>query len=345
MSAALAAAAPAPPLVEIRGLRKDFPVRRGPLQRVQGVVRAVDGVDLDLLAGECFALVGESGSGKTTLGRCLVRLIEPTAGSIRFAGEDLLALGGEALRRRRRDFQMVFQDPYASLDPRMRIGETLWEPLAVHRLAPRAEKRQRVAALLEMVGMPAAAAARYPHEFSGGQRQRIGIARALATRPRLVVADEPVSALDVSVRAQVVNLLARLQRELGTTLLFIAHDLAVVEQLADRVAVLYLGRVVEEAPAPALFARPQHPYTVSLLSAVPVPDPGRARQRIVLPGELPSPLEPPSGCPFHPRCPIARPRCAVEPPPLREVLPGHRAACHYAGELDVSGRAKFPAEL
>jgi oligopeptide/dipeptide ABC transporter ATP-binding protein len=320
-------------LLEASGLVKDYPVQRGFWRREAGRLRALDGVDLAVAAGESVALVGESGSGKTTLGRCLLRLIDPSSGSVRFRGGDFLALPREALRRQRRFLQMIFQDPLGALDPRMRAGDSIAEPLVAHGIGDVAQRRERVRELLEMVGLPLDSAGRYPHEFSGGQRQRIGIARALATQPELVVADEPVSALDLSVRAQVLNLLADLQSRLGLAMLVISHDLAVVEQLADRVAVLYLGRVVESAPAPALFAAPQHPYTVSLLSAVPRPEPGSGRRRIVLAGELPSPADPPGGCPFHPRCPIARPRCASEVPPLAAVSSGHLAACHYAGEL------------
>jgi len=322
-------------LLEARGLVKEYPIQRGFLRRETGRLRAVDGVDLTVRAGESVALVGESGSGKTTLGRCLLRLIEPSAGSVRFRDRDLLALPREALRRERRFLQMIFQDAFGALDPRMRAGDSIAEPLEAHAIGGREERRERVRALLELVGLPADAARRYPHEFSGGQRQRVGIARALATEPALVVADEPVSSLDVSIRAQVLDLLAGLQARLGLALLLISHDLAVVRQLAARVAVLYLGRVVESGPAEAIFGAPQHPYTVSLLSAVPRPAPGAGRRRIVLAGELPSPADPPPGCPFHPRCPIARSRCKEDVPPLAETSPGHLAACHYPGELQL----------
>ncbi len=305
------------------------------LQRVTGYVRAVDRVNAALSEGETYALVGESGSGKTTLGRCVIRLIEPTSGQILFQGEDIARLRPRELRRRRRHFQMVFQDPYGSLNPRMRVAQIVGEPLAVHRIVERRDRREEVARLLTLVGLDREALDRYPHEFSGGQRQRIGIARALATRPELLVADEPVSALDVSVQAQIINLLEDLKDRLGLTLLFISHDLAVVQQIADRVGVLYLGRLVEEAPSHRLFTRPQHPYTVSLLSAVPVPVPGGGRTRLVLPGEPPSPTDPPPGCPFHPRCPIARERCATDPPERSPTSTGHSVACHYPGELEA----------
>jgi oligopeptide/dipeptide ABC transporter ATP-binding protein len=321
-------------LLEVRGLRKRYPIRSAVLHRPVGAVVALDGVDLDVAAGETVALVGESGSGKTTLGRAVLRLIEPDAGAIRFRGEDLLALSRREMRRRRPHLQMVFQDPWSSLNPRLRIGDAIFEPLLVHGLARRAARGERAAALLEEVGLTPAMAGRYPHELSGGQRQRVGIARALATRPDLLVADEPVSALDVSVRAQIVNLLAELQRRLGLARLFVAHDLALVEQVADRVAVLYLGRIVESAERGALLARPLHPYTAALISAVPVPEPGRSRQRIALPGEPPDAAALPSGCRFHPRCPIAEPRCAREDPPLVEIVPERRVACHFPGKIE-----------
>jgi oligopeptide/dipeptide ABC transporter ATP-binding protein len=338
-------------LLSVEGLRKEYPVRRGLLQRRLGTVHALAGVDLELARGECLALVGESGSGKTTLGRCALRLIEPTAGRVCFDGEDLLALEGRALRARRRRFQMVFQDPYGSLDPRQRVGSIVAEPLGVH-FDPghaglgRAGRAERAAELLAAVGLAPELARRFPHELSGGQRQRVGIARALAPGPDLLVADEPVSSLDVSVRGQVLDLLSGLRERLGLAMLLIAHDMAAVERLADRVAVMYLGRVVELAPARELLARPLHPYTASLLSAVPTGR--RRRRRIVLPGEPPSPLAPPPGCPFHPRCPSARARCAAEQPPL--AAPGggeidggewgRAVACFYPGELAGWGGKK-----
>lgn len=319
------------PLVEARGIVKEFPIRRGLLRRSTGSLRAVDEVDLTVEKGECLALVGESGSGKTTLARCLIRLMEPSAGEVLFRGESLFDLDGPSLRRRRRDFQIVFQDPYSSLNPRMKVGRILSEPLEVHALVPRSGRRERVNELLAMVGLPPSAADHYPHQFSGGQRQRVGIARALATEPALLIADEPVSALDVSVQAQIINLLMHLREQLGLTLLVIAHDLGVVRRVADRVAVMYLGRLVELAPNERLFSQPQHPYTVSLLSAVPGGTPGRRGDRIVLRGELPSPSDPPSGCSFHPRCPIAEERCSAEEPELTEITPNHFGACFYPG--------------
>lgn len=320
-------------LLEVSGLVKEFPVRRGLFQRRMGTLRALDSVDLEVRRGECLALVGESGSGKTTLGRCALRLVAPTAGRIAFDGEDLLALHGKELRARRRRFQMVFQDPYGSLDPRQRVGSIVAEPLAIHTDLDRAARERKVEELLRSVDLSPELSRRYPHELSGGQRQRAGIARALAAGPDLLVADEPVSSLDVSVRGQILDLLAGLKERLGLTLLLISHDLAAVERLADRVAVMYLGRIVELGSRDSVLRSPRHPYTVSLLSAVPRPEPGRRRSRIVLAGDPPSPLAPPPGCPFHPRCPIARPRCAAERPELSEgEEEGHRAACFYPGE-------------
>lgn len=322
------------PLVEVQGLRKYYPVHRGVLRRSTAEIRAVDGVDLAIREGECLAIVGESGSGKTTLGRCIVRLIETTSGTIRFAGEDLLALSAGELRERRQQFQMVFQDPISSLNPRRRVGSTLEEPLEIHDVVPANARQARVEELLELVGMSGGSATRYPHEFSGGQRQRIGIARALASQPRFLVADEPVSALDLSVRAQIVNLLADLQTRLQLTVLLIAHDLAVVEQISDRVAVMYRGEIVESAATDRLYDAPQHPYTVSLLSAVPIADPLARKGRIVLAEEPPSPTDLLDGCRFHPRCPIAQARCRQEAPGLSDNGEGHAVACHYPGELD-----------
>lgn len=315
------------PLLEVRDLRKYFPVRSGLLRRDVGAVRAVDGVSFDLAPGETLGVVGESGCGKTTLGRLVLRLIDATAGTVRFAGTDLFALDREALRRRRREMQLIFQDPFGSLNPRLRVGAIVGEGLEVHGLARGAARRARVQSLLERVGLRADAFERYPHEFSGGQRQRIGIARALAVEPRLIVADEPVSALDVSIQAQIVNLLQDLQDELGIAYLFIAHDLRVVEHISHRVAIMYLGRIVELADSRALYANPHHPYTRALLSAVPELDPGARRDRIVLRGEVPSPLNPPAGCRFHPRCAFAEARCRSEEPILQGRA-DHQVACH-----------------
>ncbi|MGE3308349.1 MAG: ABC transporter ATP-binding protein [Limisphaerales bacterium] len=319
------------PLLEIQRLQVHFPIQHGPFSRSREVVKAVDDLSLAIEAGEAVGLVGESGSGKTTLGRAVVRLVEPTSGRILLDGEDLTALRGSALRARRRKVQMIFQDPAGTLDPRFTVGETIGEALDIHRLAAsRDARRQRIRELLHAVGLNPEHDIRHPHQFSGGQRQRVGIARALAVEPRLIVADEPVSALDVSVQAQVINLLQDLQRERGLAYLFISHDLAVVEHLCQRVAVLYLGRLVELGPARALVSSPAHPYTRALLSAVPTLDPKTRLNRIVLDGEIPSPLNPPSGCPFHPRCPVAESRCRTEVPALRETAPGRHVACHLA---------------
>ncbi len=316
------------PLVCARGLTKHYPVDGGIFSREKLVVRALDGVDLEIHAGETLGIVGESGCGKSTLGRCLLRLVEPTAGEVHFDGRDVLGLRSAELRKMRRAMQIIFQDPYSSLNPRMRVGSIVAEGIEVHGLAHGAEKRRRVEKLLEQVGLGPEHADRYPHEFSGGQRQRIGIARALAVGPRFIVADEPVSALDLSIQAQVLNLLCDLQEQMGLAYLFISHDLRVVEHISHRVAVMYLGRIVEQAPQARLYANPRHPYTRALLSAVPVPDPRHRPTRTPLAGDVPSPLHPPSGCPFHPRCPYAEPRCRTETPALLAGAGGHAVACH-----------------
>ncbi|MEO8558445.1 MAG: dipeptide ABC transporter ATP-binding protein [Rhodospirillales bacterium] len=321
-------------LLEVDNIAKHFPVKRGLFGT--DYVRAVDGVSFDVAVGETVALVGESGCGKSTVGRLILRLIEASAGAVRFAGHDLYRLGGDEMRVMRRRLQIVFQDPYASLNPRMTVGQMLEEPLALHALVPPNKRRGRVVELLELVGMNAQHAQRYPHEFSGGQRQRIGIARALAVEPQLIVCDEPVSALDVSIQAQVINLLRDLQQGLGLSYLFIAHDLAVVKHIANRVAVMYLGKIVELAETEALFNTPRHPYTQALLSAIPVPVPHSARHRTLLQGDLPSPLNPPSGCAFHPRCPHAIEICQTTAPVLEQAadsLGGHAVSCHRWREI------------
>ncbi len=318
-------------LLQVDGLVKHFPVRRGVFGRVVGAVRAVDGVSLQIGAGQTLGVVGESGCGKSTLGRLVLRLIEPSAGRVRFDARDLGALDAAALRAQRRAMQIIFQDPYSSLNPRMTVGQTLAEPLMLHGLHA-GRYRERVAELLHTVGLAPEHARRYPHEFSGGQRQRIGIARALAAEPKLIVCDEAVSALDVSVQAQVVNLLHDLQRRFGLAYLFIAHDLAVVKHIATHVAVMYLGRIVETAPKDALFTTPRHPYTQALLAAIPLPEPQLARERVLLAGDVPSPISPPAGCHFHPRCVHARELCSQRTP-LLEPHDGHAVACHFWREI------------
>lgn len=340
-------------LIEVRDLRTYFPIRRGLLSRTVGHVKAVDGVSFTVGAGKTLGLVGESGSGKTTVGRTMLRLVRSTGGQVLFKGQDVFSMGSRELRRLRRHMQIIFQDPMSSLNPRMTIGNIIGEPLQVHGIARGAQKNERVAALLKRVGLDSSYMYRYPHEFSGGQRQRIGIARAIALKPDFIVCDEPVSALDVSIRSQVLNLLDDLQKELNLSYLFIAHDLAVVEHFSDEVGVMYLGKIVEKATAAELYRNPKHPYTSSLLSAVPQPDPRPTRQRIVLRGEIPSPSNPPSGCPFHPRCPLTREvaahapekdtveieslgerfrvlrKCVMDVPPLqaKQGEAGHIAAC------------------
>ena len=318
-------------LLEVKNLKVYFPVGQHLFKRAKTFLKAVDDVSLSVQPGETLGLVGESGCGKTTLGRAVIRLTQPTAGSVIFDGEDISRLPRAELRARRRQFQMIFQDPYGSLNPRMIVQDIVGEALDVHRLAANpVARQQRVVELLGSVGLNAAHAQRYPHEFSGGQRQRIGIARALAVSPKLIVCDEPVSALDVSVQAQIINLLQDLQEEHGLAYLFIAHDLAVVEHISHRVAVMYLGKIVESGGAREIVRSPKHPYTQALISAVPIVDPASKRPRIILPGDVPSPIDPPSGCPFHPRCPIAEERCGREIPPLREIEPGRWVACHLA---------------
>ncbi len=321
------------PLLEVKNLVKYFPIKAGILRRTVAQVQAVDGVSFSIQPGETLGLVGESGCGKTTTGRLILRLIEPTSGEIRFEGRNILDLKGADLKRIRRDVQLIFQDPYSSLDPRLPIGEAIMEGLHIHGIGTRQERFEIMMDTLAKVGLEDYHARRYPHEFSGGQRQRIGIARALALRPKFIVCDEPVSALDVSIQSQVLNILKDLQRDFNLTYLFIAHNLSVVEHISDRVAVMYLGKIVEIAPREALFRRPLHPYTKALLSAIPVPNPRLRRERILLKGDVPSPIDPPGGCRFHPRCPWARERCSQEEPVLRALEEGHLAACHFAEDL------------
>ena len=314
-------------LLEVTDLKKHFPVKRGLFSRVQGYVRAVDGISFNIGREETLGLVGESGCGKTTTGRTILRLLEPTAGDVRFEGHSVFAFNKTELRQMRRNMQIVFQDPFGSLNPRMTVGSIVGEPLAVHRVAARRERKERVKELLQKVGLAADAVNRYPHEFSGGQRQRIGIARAIALNPKFVVCDEPVSALDVSIQAQIINLLEELQEDFGLSYLFIAHDLGVVQHVSDRVAVMYLGQIVELGDAEVIYEDPKHPYTVALLSAIPVADPKTKRKRIVLPGDVPSPVNPPGGCRFHTRCKYAKDDCKTEEPKLTDRGGGHFVAC------------------
>jgi oligopeptide/dipeptide ABC transporter ATP-binding protein len=317
-----------PPVIEVKDLKKHFPVKKGLLRRTVGQVYAVDGVTFTVRSGETLGLVGESGCGKTTAGRAAMRLVEPTSGSIKVEGKEIIGLSKAELRPYRRQMQIIFQDPFSSLNPRMTAGDIVGEPLLVHGVANAKERQEQVSALFARVGLRPAQMSNYPHQFSGGQRQRIGIARALALGPKLIVGDEPVSALDVSIQAQVINLLMELQAERRLSYLFISHNLAVVEHISHQIAVMYLGRIVEYADTRSIFTNAQHPYTEALLAAVPVPDPAIKRKKIVLQGDVPSPVKPPSGCHFHTRCPYAVDRCKVEVPSLREIAPGHQVSCH-----------------
>jgi oligopeptide/dipeptide ABC transporter ATP-binding protein len=318
----------AEPLLSVQHLKKYFPIRRGVLGRAADYVRAVDDVSFTINRGETFGLVGESGCGKTTAGRAILRLLEPDGGTIRFDGVDLRSLSKQELRRKRRDMQIIFQDPYASLNPRMTIRTIVGEPFAIHAIASGSEREDRVVELLKTVGLDSSIVNRYPHEFSGGQRQRIGIARALALKPKLIVADEPVSALDVSIQAQIINLLADLQEQFGLTYLFISHAIPVIEHISTRIGVMYLGKLVEVGTSKQICTAPKHPYTQALLSAVPIPDPAAKKQRVVLRGDVPTPINPPSGCRFHTRCPIAVDRCKLDEPPLRAIPDGRDVSCH-----------------
>jgi oligopeptide/dipeptide ABC transporter ATP-binding protein len=319
---------PDEPLLTVQHLKKYFPIHRGVLGRAAEYVKAVDDVSFTVKRGETFGLVGESGCGKTTAGRAILRLHEPDSGSIRFDGADLLSLGKQELRRKRRDMQIIFQDPYASLNPRMTIRTIVGEPFAIHGIASGSERETRIADLLKTVGLDSSVMNRYPHEFSGGQRQRIGIARALALKPKFIVADEPVSALDVSIQAQIINLLADLQQQFGLTYLFISHAIPVIEHISTRIGVMYVGKLVEVGTSRQICTSPKHPYTQALLSAVPIPDPAAKKQRVVLRGDVPTPINPPPGCRFHTRCPIAIDRCKTEEPPLRQIEDGRDVACH-----------------
>mgnify|MGYP006265981541 CR=1 FL=1 len=332
------------PLLQVRDLKQHFPINGGVLGRVQGHVKAVDGISFDVYPGETLSIVGESGCGKSTTGRSILRLQEPTAGQVIFDGEDIAKLSKRELRRRRRKMQIIFQDPFASFNPRQTIQQLLDEAMAIQGTRPPQERRERIVELLEMVGLKAEHIDRYPHEFSGGQRQRIAIARALSVEPKLIVCDEAVSALDVSVQAQVINLLKRLQRELGLTYIFVAHDLGVVRHISDRIVVMYLGKIVEVGDTETIFSRPQHPYTRALLSAIPVPDPKTRQRPIPIPGDVPSPVDPPGGCPFHTRCPHVMDRCLSDPPPLHRLDREQEAACHLVEDGPIDYRELEAAE-